>query len=209
MGIRESVEKLEGIHNIESVMSALKIKRSTAIKYISILRKNGYVKTKQTNKKKRVYYISRSNKICGKSYYDIINNYSPIKLSESEIYKIYGREPSLEETLIYAIKTKNLRVILAALSLFKYINNWSLLFDLAKKNQAERKVGVLYDLSRKLMRTRRMNKKFRKNSLPKEYDNYLYIVDGLKSKDLNEIEEIWKVYLPFNSSDLGEYKIKK
>ncbi len=208
MDINKLIEKLEGIHNIESIMLALKIKKSTAIKIISILRKNGYVKTKQTTKKKRIYYISRSNKIGGKSYYDIINTHSPIKLSESEVYKIYGREPSLEEVLIYAIKTKNLRVILAALYLFKRINNWSLLFDLAKKNKAERKVGILYDLSRKLMRTRRMNKNFRKKSLPDKNDKSIYIIEGLQSKDYKELQKIWKVYLPFNLSDLEDYKIR-
>ena len=208
MDVIKIVEKLEGIYNIKSVMSILKIQKSTAIKVISILRKNGYVKTKQTNKKNRVYYISKFNKIGGKSYYDIINKHSPIKLSESEVYKIYGREPSLEETLIYAIKTKSVRVILAALSLFKYINNWTLLYNLAKKNQAERKIGALYDLSRKFMRTRRMNKRFIQNSLPKKEDGYIFIIDSLQSKDFKEIEKLWKVYLPFNSSDLEDYKLK-
>ncbi len=203
------VNKLEGIQNIESVMSILKIKKSTAIKLISLLRKAGYVKTKQTSKKKRVYYISMQNKIGGKSYYDIINNYSPIKLSEAEIYKIYGREPSLEETLIYAIKTRKLRVISAAISLFKHINNWVLLYDLARKNQAERKVGALYDLSRKFIKTRRMSKKFRNSSLPSKEDKYIYIIEDLESKDFKEIEKTWKVYLPFNLSDLEEYKNKK
>jgi len=209
MDIYNLVRKLEGIQNIESVMSILKIKKSTAIKLISLLRKTGYVKTKQTSKKKRVYYISMQNKIGGKSYYDIINNYSPIKLSESEIYKIYGREPSLEETLIYAIKTKKLRVISASLSLFKHINNWTLLYGLAKKNQAERKVGALYDLSRKFVKTRSMSKKFRSNSLPSKGDKYVYIIDGLESENFKEIEKTWKVYIPFNLIDLEEYKIKK
>ncbi len=209
MDVNNLIEKLEGLRNIESVMSILKVKKSTAIKLISLLRKEGYIKTKQTSKKKRVYYISMQNKIGGKSYYDIINNYSPIKLSESEIYKIYGREPSLEETLIYAIKTKKLRVISASLSLFKHINNWTLLYDLAKKNQAKRKVGALYDLSRKFVKTRSMSKKFRSSSLPAKEDKYVYIIDGLESKDFKEIEKTWRIYLPFNLSDLEEYKTKK
>lgn len=206
MDVNKIVEKLEGIHMIESVASTLKMKKSTAIKVISLVRKEGYVKTKQTSKKKRVYYISRLNKIGGKSYYDILNEHSPVKLSESEVYKVYGREPSLEETLIYAIKTKNIRVILSALALFKHIHNWSLLYELAKKNQAERKVGVLYDLARKYMRTRRMNKVFRRNVLPKKESKYSYIIEGLQSKDFKEIEETWKVYVPFNASDLENYK---
>jgi len=202
----KTVEKLEGIQNIESIMAALKVKKNTALNIISILRKGGYIKTKQTSKKKRIYYISKLNKIGGKSYFEIINEISPVKVSESEIYKIYGRVPSLEETFIYAIKTKNLRVILAALSLFKHINNWTLLYELGKKNQVERKIGALYDLSKLFMRVRRMKLKFRKNSLPKKTESYIYIIDDFQSKDFKEIEHTWKVYLPFNKADLEDYK---
>lgn len=204
----KTIEKLEGVHNIDSIMEILKIKRNTAIKIISSLRKEGYIKTKQTKSKKRIYYISRMNKIGGKSYYDIINKYSPVKVSESEIYKIYGREPALEEALIYAIKTKNLRLILASLSLFKHIKNWRLLFNLAKKNHDERKVNALYDLSRKFIKTRRMDKRFRNKYLPKK-EKYIYIIDKLKSNNFKEIEKTWRVYLPFNSSDLEDYKNDK
>lgn len=203
----ELLQKLEGIQSVESVMNILNIKRTTAIKLVSMLKKKGYVKTKQTNKKKRIYYISRLNSIGGKSYYDIINNISPIKISESEIYKIYGREPSLEETLVYAIKTKKLRAIMASLALFKYIKDWKLLLGLAKKNKVEREVGALYDLARKIIRTRRMSKRFRQSSLPSKEDKYIYIIEGLKSKDFKKIERLWKVHLPFNKADLEEYQL--
>ena len=90
-----------------------------AIYYLYVLRKDGYVKTRRQSNNRRVYNISLDNKLGGKSYYDIINRYSPIKISTPVIHKIYGKEPSLEETLIYAIKTKSLRTILASLALFK------------------------------------------------------------------------------------------
>lgn len=203
---RELLQKLEGIQTIESIMDILKVNKKMAIYYIYRLRKKGYVKTKQKSNKKRVYYISIDNKLGGTSYYDIINQNSPVKISTPEIYKIYGKKPSLEETLIYAIKTKSLRTILASLALFKKINNWSLLYKLSKENNTKRKIGVLYDLSRKIMKVRRIDGKFRKNALPKKEDKFEYIIPKLRSKDFIKIEKIWEVYLPFNKKDLEEYK---
>jgi len=146
------------------------------------------------------------NKLGARSYFDIINENSPIKITTSIIYKIYGKEPSLEETLVYAIKTKSLRIILASIALFRKINNWLKLFRLAKENHVEREVGVLYDLSKELMKVRSMTKRFRNRTLPKKDCKFNYLVEGLRSKDFKEIEERWKIYLPFNKKDLEEYK---
>jgi hypothetical protein len=141
----------------------------------------------------------------GSSYYEIINRYSPIKIVAPRIYKIYGKEPSFEETLVYAIKTKSLRTILAALALFNKIEDWSRLYRLAKKNHVERQVGALYDLSRNIIRTRKMTKRFRNNALPKKSYTSQYTIPGLRSRDFQKIEKTWKIYLPFNRSDLEAY----
>lgn len=201
----EAIRRVEGVQSVESIMQILKVDRTKAMKFISSLRRKGYVKTKQTSSKKRIYYISLQNKLGGKSYYEIINENSPVKLSEPEIYKIYGRVPSFEETLIYAIKTRKLRVILASLSLFKNIKNWKLLNELARENRVERFVGALYDLSRLVMKVRRMNGLFRNGILPKNDVEFVYLIQDLKSKDFIGIEKTWKVYLPFNMADLSEY----
>jgi DNA-binding MarR family transcriptional regulator len=200
------IQKLTGIQTIESIIDILKVNRKMAVYYVHRLRKEGYVKTKKLSNNKRVYSISLENKLGGRSYYDIINQYSPIKISTPVVYRIYGKEPSLEETLVYAIKTKSFRAILASLALFKKINNWARLYSLAKENHIERQVGALHDFARKIMKVRKMNKKFRNNSLPKEKYKFEYIIPGLKSKDFIEIENIWKVHLPFNKKDLEEYK---
>ncbi len=202
----ELLQKLAGIQTIESVMDILKVNKRMAIYYIHSLRKNGYVKTRKQSNNRRVYTISLDNKLGGKSYYDIINQHSPIKISTPVIYRIYGREPSLEETLIYAVKTKSLRTILASLVLFKKISNWAELYKLAKENRIERQVGALYDLARQIMKVRRMAPKFRNKALPKKEDKFEYIVPELKSKYFMEIERTWKIYLPFNKKDLEEYK---
>lgn len=206
METNELLPKLAGIQTIESIMDILKINRRMAIYYIHSLRKKGYVKTKRLSSNKRVYHVSIENKLGGKSYYDFINQYSPIKISTPVIHKIYGKEPSMEETLIYAIKTKSLRTILASLALFKKISNWGELYHLAKENHLERQVGALYDLARQIIRVRKMTRRFRNNSLPKKKYKFDYIIQGLNSNDFKNIEKVWKIYLPFNKKDLEEYK---
>ena len=206
METNELLKKLNGTHNIESIMSVLKVDKTKAIYYVFRLRKKGYVKTKKLSNNIRVYSISPENRLGGLSYYDIINENSPIKIATPEIYKIYGKEPSLEETLVYAVKTKSLRTILASLALFKKIDDWEELYRLSKQNHLERQVGALYDLSRKIMRTRKMAKAFRNFAIPKNDFAFDYIIPGLRSKDFTEIEKVWKVYLPFNWQDLEDYK---
>ena len=198
-------KKIEGIYMLESIMATLKVDRGTAMNYISKLRKEGYVKTKRTSSGKRVYNISRQNKIGGKSYYEVLNQISPIKLSESETYKVYGREITFEEILIYAIKSGKLRVVLASLALFKHINNWTLLAELSSKNGVQKQVCALYELGRSIMKVRKIGKQFLKTCLPKQDDKYVYIIPNLESKDFDEIQQKWKVYLPFNKGDLQEY----
>ena len=203
---QELLQKLAGIQTLESVMDILQVKRAMATYYIHSLRKDGYVKTRRQSNNRRVYNISLENKLGGKSYYDIINQYSPIKISTPTIYRIYGKEPTSEETFIYALKTKSLRTILASLALFKKISNWAELYHLAKENHLERQVGALYDLARRIMKVRKMTLKFRTNSLPKEKYKFGEVVPELKSKDFIDIEKTWRIYLPFNQEDLEEYK---
>ena len=206
MKTKELLKKLEGIQTLESVQDILNVDSKKSVYYLYRLRKEGYVKTKKLSNNKRIYNISFENRFKVTDYIEIINKNSHVKLKISETYNIYGKEPSLEETLVYAVKTRSLRTILAALSLFKKINNWSKLYYLTKQNYIERQVGALYDLSRKLMRTRKMTKRFRNNALPKKDYSFIYMIPKLKSRDFREIEERWKVYLPFNIKDLEAYQ---
>ena len=206
MEIKLLLKKLEGVQTIDSASNILKTSKDKAIYYLFRLRKEGYVKTKRLSNNKRVYNISFENKLKGTSYFEIINKYSPVKISTPTTYKIYGKCPSLEETLVYAIKTGSLRTILASLALFKKITNWSELYQLSKKNRIERQVGALYELAKKIMKVRSMPDRFRNNALPGKEYNFEYTIHGLSSKDFKGIEETWKIYLPFNKNDLSDYK---
>src|SRR3989339_2015055 len=188
------LKKLEGVQTVDSASSLLSTNKEKVIYYLYRLRKEGYVKTKRLSNNKRVYNISFENKLKGTSYFEIINKYSPVKIATPITYKIYGKNPSLEETLVYAIKTGSLRTILASLALFKKITDWSELYQLSKKNRIERQVGALYDLAKKIMRVRRMTDRFKNNALPKKNHNFEYIISGLMSGDFKDIEETWKIY---------------
>lgn len=200
------VRRLEGVQTIDSVMSILNVTKSKAVQYIHQLRKCGYIKTHKRSDQTRIYNISLRNKLKGISYYEIINLNSPIKVSPPNDYKVYGREPSIEETIVFAIKTKSLRTILASLALFRKVTDWSELYHLSKPNRIERQVGALYDLTRLILKkVKHMPKRFIKNSHPKGDYPFEYTIPGLQSKDFQKIEKKWRVYLPFNKADLGEY----
>ena len=204
----EVLKQLQGSQTIESIQEKLDISRKNAIQRIHRFRKEGYVKTRATSNKKRIYHISKKHKLGGISYIEIINKYSPIILSESHMHKIYGRTPSLEETLIYAIRTNNIRVIVAALSLFRHIRDWTLLGKIAREHGVQRAVGALYDVARNSFRVRRMDGHLRNSILPKKTSTFSYMIQGFKSKDFQHIENRWKVYIPLNKEDLHEYRRK-
>ena len=206
MKIEKTFKRLEGTQTIETVMDTLEINKKKAIYYIHRLRKKNYVKTKRLSNNRRVYNISFENRLKNINYYEIINKHSPIKITTPFLHNVYGKEPSLEETLIFAIKTHSLRTILASLALFKKIKDWSKLYQLAKRDNLEREVGALYDLSRKFMLTKRMTKRFRNNALPKAGCRWTDIIPKLRSDHFKVIEKKWKVYLPFNQKDLEAYK---
>ena len=207
MNATDLFKKLEGVQTIESVMAPLDVDKEKAVYYLHRLRKQGYVKTRRRSDQTRIYNISFENKLKGTSYYEIINLHSPVKIAAPNVYNVYGKQPTIEETLIFAIKTKSVRTILASLGLFRKIEDWQELYRLSKENRIERQVGALYDLSRLIMKKiKRMPDKFRHYALPKEYYPFEYTVPGLQSKDFQDIERIWKVYIPFNKDDMEAYR---
>lgn len=207
MATQELMNKISGVQTIESIKSVLKIDRARAIYLVYKLRKKGYVITKQDPDNIRIYYIAQENALGGTSYIDIINKYSPIKLTSSEVYKIYGRKVSIEETIVYAVKTRRLRYILSALALFRKIENWSELYRLAKKNDLVREIGALYSLVEIILpKVKKMPKLYLAHGLPAKDEHFRYVIPLLSSTDFKEIENKWRVHLPFNNSDLGGYK---
>ena len=203
----ETAKKLEGINTLKMVMKELNVRKSTAIKMLSLLRKEGFVETSGGGKKPRLYKISPI-RIAGKEHlglYDIINKYSKIKLFKPFEHKVMDRKLSIEEAIPMAVKEGNFRLVLASLGLFNFVKNWSKLCFYSKKYNVARKLGALYDVTRTIMKTRKMDNRTRK-ALLKGKDKNKFIIKPHKAKDFKEIGKKWKVYIPFNRADLMRYK---
>src|SRR3989338_9211050 len=121
MKVEDLVRKTEGLQTINSIMALLKVDKKKAVNLVHRLRKRGYVKTRRLKEGARVYGIAFENRLKGFSYYELINKLSPVKISAPGIYRVYGKQPSYGEVLVFAIKTGSLRTILASLALFSKI----------------------------------------------------------------------------------------
>lgn len=204
---KELAGSLEGVYTIETLCKRLKVNKTKAIYVLYRLRKLGFVKTTYGKNKKRLYFISLKNKQKGVSYTEIINLVSPIQIASSNPYYIHGKTPSYEEALIYALKQKDIRYIIASLSLFKKISNWNKLYALAKKEVLIKKIVVLYEVSKKVVgKIRKMPKKFTNQAKKEKPKSFIYIINPYSSQDFKDIEQKWKVYIPLNLSDLEDYK---
>jgi len=202
----ELVKKLEGVQTVETISKELNVKRSTAINIAHKLRKEGYLEN-WMGRRKRLYKITpkKNIRIGNPGFYEILDKYSRIKLIVPYEHRVIGKRLTVEEALIRAVKTKNIRIIIVSLELFNHIENWRLLSKLAEEEKLKRFVGALYDAARTIIKVRRMDKRVR-NKLLKGKVKRKHLLLSVKSKDLKEIEKRWNIYLPINKADLMMYK---
>jgi len=202
--VKELAAKLAGMQTAESAARALNIRKKTMINYISKLRKLGLVETTRGAGKKRLYriYATRQPKK-GTGLYAFISKNSKVKVIPRQEVYVYN-ELSIEKAIVKAIESRDFRIVLAALGLFSKVTNWPDLNKLAKKAHMQRKIGALYELAKKVMRVRHIDRRTL-NSLQTGKDCERYIIPNLKSKDFKSLEKRWKVYIPFNLKDLEEY----
>src|SRR5262249_7314685 len=113
MNVEDLLAKLEGVQTIESISIILGIDKRSAIYHVWKLRNARYVRTNRLRNNQRVYDISKNNAQEGMTYYDVINEYSPINIRPPFTYKLYKQKPTVEEALIFAIKTQSPRTLLA------------------------------------------------------------------------------------------------
>jgi len=203
-------ELLQGIYTLETLADRLKVDKIKATYIIHRLRKLGLVKTSYVSGRKRLYNISLKNKQKGISLVDIINKVSHSAsyaiVTPEDNYYVYGRIPSYEETLIHAIKQRDVRYLIASLILFRKITNWSLLYKLAKKENLVKEIAALYEVARRTIRkVRRIPKRFLHLAQKNKTKKFSYIINHLSSDDYKDIEKKWKVHIPLNHEDLEEY----
>ena len=207
MDIFEIAKRLEGLQTIGSIEKNLSIGRRTAVNYISMLRKEGFVETIYGKRKIRMYRISPF-KVIKAGYpglYEFLNQNSKIKVYAPYINRIYDHKPATEEMIVKAVKTGNLRTVLSSLALFNKVKNWPRLSKIARNEFIGRKIGALYDAARTVIRVKNMDKRTRK-ALLKSRIKDKFIVKNAKTKDLKHLENIWRIHLPFNKDDLEAYK---
>ena len=207
MEIIQLAKRLEGLQTADSISVNLGVDKRTAINYVWQLRKKGYVETIYGKRKIRMYRISpiRPIKTGYPGLYEFLNQNSKIKIYPPYTNRIYDHKPTAEEMIVKAVQTGDFRTVLSALNLFNKIKDWALLSELAKKENVGRKIGALYDAARTIIRARRMDERTRKSLLKSEVDSK-FIIKNARTKDLNHIEKMWNVYLPFNKADLEAYK---
>jgi len=207
MNLIQLAKRLEGLQTADSIAKNLNIGRRTAINYVWGLRKQGFAETMYGKRKIRMYKISpiKPAKAGYPGLYEFLNENSKIKIFAPYINRIHDHKPTAEEIIVKAVQTGDFRTVLSALSLFSKIKDWHLLGEIAKKNGIGRKIGALYDAARTIIRVRRMDKRTR-NSLLKGKTRDKFIVKNARTRDLEHIEKIWNVYLPFNKADLEAYK---
>lgn len=205
--IEKLAKQLQGLQTASTIAKKLGVDERTAVNYAWLLRKKGYLKTAYGGPKARIYRISPAiRKERGKSLYEVINGNSRVNVIVKNDYIIH-KKVTVEEALARAVATGRFRTVLASLGLFNKIRNWQRLCAYAKKWGVANKVGALYDVARQAMRTKRMDERTRK-ALMRQKSGGRYIVENIKSKDFQDIEKKWDVFVPFNRQDLGEYNDK-
>lgn len=207
MDLISIAKRLEGLQTVGSFAKNLNISRRTAVNYLCMLRNKGFVETVYGRRKIRMYNISplKKNKLGYEGLYENLNKLSKIKIYAPYAERIYDHKPTIEEMIVKAVKTGDMRTILSSLALFNKVNNWKNLGQIARKEFVGRKIGALYDAAKSVIRVKRMDDRTRNALLNTKIDDK-FIVKNAKTRDLTQIEKEWNVYLPFNKADLEAYK---
>jgi len=194
----EKLKQIEGLQTVDTVQEKLHLSRQSAINLLSKLKKMQHVTVMGGGRQPRIYRITvRKQRPRHPGMFDMINKYSPMKLSPWYDHQVHGKY-TVEDAIVDAITTKSFRAILASLCLYPHIRDWKRLYERAKKHDVWQEVGAMHDVARTLFRTPR---------LPKKYQNIRIkswkTMTRLKNrKNFPEIEDKWKVHIPFNQKDL-------
>ena len=207
MDWRHIAKREDGLNTLEGFARDMNIRRSTAVLYIHELRKRGFVRTLRGRGGSRLYDISpvRLRKAGSEGFYDVLNRNSPLKIQEPFEHRVYGRTMTVEEVIVEAMRRRDSRIILSSLALFRKVEDWSLLYMLAKKHGLLRQAGALHALSRRIFKVRRLDGRILRRMREAHVEDK-FIVPKLKSDDFQDIEKEWGVYIPFNKSDLEKIK---
>ncbi|HLC65676.1 MAG TPA: hypothetical protein VJI46_06155 [Candidatus Nanoarchaeia archaeon] len=201
------LKRIEGKQTADTIAKSLGIKQESALNLIARLKKQGFVATEGGGRQKRIYSISTRRIPAENGMFAVINRHAKAKVVPEFIHTVHGRYGP-EGAIIDAIKLGDIRVLQGSLYLFNHIKDWTRLHALARKHNVEAILGALYDLTRKVIKARKMPIKMRKALLVKRPKKLIELIRGLRtdSKWIGEISAEWGVKLPFSARDVEEMK---
>ena len=156
-----SLKIVSGKYTLEIIATELGIKKNSAINLLSKLKKEGKVIVTGGGRQKRIYTVSNIPIKQGNGFFKLVNKYSPDKLVPHFIHCVHGKY-TVERAIIDGIIIGDVRTLEATRYLFKQVENWKLLFQLAKQHGVVNDVYKLYKKARKNFKCRTMPKKYKK-----------------------------------------------
>lgn len=145
------------IFTVETFAKKNNLSRQSAMNKISRLKKQGIIQASGGGKQKRIYKLSTTKPTNG--FYDITNKYSKDKLVPEFKHYTYGKY-TIEHAIIDGLKINNARTREATMNLFRHVNNWKRLFDLAKKHNQTKNLIKLYNEAKRTTKVKRMPKRY-------------------------------------------------
>lgn len=194
------LRKLEGLHTAETAARTLGLTRQSTINLLSRLKKEGFVTTSGGGKIKRLYKVStKKQRSRDDGMFDVINKYSPMKLSPWYDHQVHGHYGP-EEALVGAIQTGSFRAILASMRLFNHITDWHKLYRLAMEKNCWQKVGAVHDVAMRVIRVKRIPNRYKVPFNAKKQ----FLIRNYPTREpaFFPVEAKWKVAIPFRKGDL-------
>jgi len=157
------MQLVEGKFTVETFARKKGLGRQSAINLLSRLKKQGFARVSGGGRQKRIYTISRTPVRTPNGFFYLLNKYSPEKVHpsfEHYVHGKYGAERAIIDGLL--LSKKDVRIREAMLHLFRHVNDWKKLFDMARKEGIEKDVRKLYGEARQKTRCRTMPRRYEK-----------------------------------------------
>ena len=150
-----------GKYTVETFARERNLSRQTAINLLSKLKKKGLARATGGGKQVRIYTITRKPEKETNGFYDIVNRYSPIKLTPSFQHYTHGRY-TVEHAIIDGLRMNDARTIDAIMHLFRHVTSWKRLMSLAKKQGLQKELLRSYNHAKNKTRVKSMPRRYQR-----------------------------------------------
>ena len=146
-------------HTIETFAQKYNLARQSALNLLCKLKKQGLVAVSGGGRQKRIYTLNKLPKKKTNGFYDVVNKYSPQKLQPAFEHYVNGPY-TVEHAIIDGIKIGDVRTLEATTHLFRHVQSWKRLFDLAKKAKVKSDMLSLYGKAKATVKCRKMPRRY-------------------------------------------------